>query len=132
MFLLLIEGQSNAFECEVNSYSDEDLVIKESTFRPQDKIYVKLSCKQLPPGVYNTHVNWILPSFGIFRSDNHQFVVEDGSGDRMIYYWMQLSKNDTFTSLFNNSDYRDEYYGEWIVETYVNDFALPRRTININ
>ena len=131
MVLVLSPNTGYTYVCEVDTYSDAALIVRENIFSPRDRIYVKVLCMHLPAGEYNTHVNWILPNLGIFRSDNQPFKVDNRS-DRMVHFWMQLSKNDTFTSLFNNSDYKDEYYGEWVVETYINDVALPKKIININ
>ncbi len=129
--LLISSNIGYTYECEVDTYSDAALIDKKSIFSPRDRIYVKVLCMHLPAGEYNTHVNWILPNLGIFRSDNQQFKVDHRS-DRMVHFWMQLFKNDTFTSLFNNDDYKEEYYGEWVVETYINQIALPRKIVNIN
>jgi hypothetical protein len=130
--LLAFNGeQVYGYECNVNTYGDETFVVEKNTFYPEEKIYVKASCVHLPAGAYKVNANWTRLNIGTIRNHNQQFEM-NSQGDRTIYFWMKLSKKGRFTRMLNNSDYNEEYYGDWRVDIFLNDIPLPSKAFIIN
>ena len=123
VFTILFTNQAHALNCSMQTYGDETFQHKQNIFLPVEKVYVKIRCEELQPGTYDTHINWIIPNVGIIRTDSQSFEMKS-NGDKLVLFWMKLSKNSLLNRTFSTGDYKDEYYGDWILEAYVNDVAI--------
>ena len=99
-------------------------------FSPFDTIYLILNCTGLTPGEHTMHANWLHSARGMIRSDSHTFTSEDGS-KKGLYFWFKLSKKGPVASLLSNQDFHEENFGDWTVETYLDDTKVVERSFSI-
>lgn len=110
--------KSPAFDQEVTEFS------------PFDTIYLILDCTGLRPGDHTMHANWLHNQRGMIRSDSHTFTAEDGN-KRGLYFWFKLSKKGPVASMLSNQDFHEENFGDWTVETYLDDTKVVERSFSI-
>lgn len=122
-FIVLSANYCLCFECKGNTYNDLSLVEPVSTFSPHDKIYLKIACKQLPPGTYIIRANWTHITGGIIRSDGKRFTVTHHE-DRMVYFWIKLLKQGMVLRMLNGNDFDGTLSGQWSVLSYMNNDFL--------
>lgn len=130
VFLLACNTSAQGYDCKSNIYNDISFLDPKKTVSPYDKIFVKIDCSQIPVGSYTIQVNWIKNNYGIIRTNRQDFVI-DVPSDRMIYFWIKLHKKGMLSSGFSGNDYNEEFYGDWTVETYIDDEAVSSNTFLI-
>lgn len=130
-FLILanVQGVMGA-ACSGATYDSTAFQEEVTLFSPYDTIYLILSCSNLIPGEYTMHVNWVHHEKGIIRSDKHDFVTES-SEKRGVYFWFKLSKKGPMASMFTNQDFHEGNFGQWSVETYLEDELVLTRSFSI-
>jgi len=128
--LVFFSGEAFGYDCTTHTYDDISFDQTQSTFFPEDKIFIKITCKRLPPGIYKSRVNWVRHNHGVIRYNDQQFELKLQS-DRGFYFWMKLDKEGSFTRLVNNSDYDEKLLGKWCVEAFLNDDALTTKCFDV-
>lgn len=111
------------FACSGSLYNNTSFEQRVSDFSPYDKIYLVVECTDLQPGEYTMHANWTHQKRGIIRSDKHAFsAVHDRKHG--IFFWLKLSKKGPMASMLSNQDFHEKNFGEWVVETYLNNTLI--------
>lgn len=108
------------FVCSGSMYNNPSFDQRETDFSPYEKIYLIIECTGLQPGDYTMRANWTHRNRGIIRSDKHSFLAEEGRSQG-VFFWFKLSKKGPVSSMLSNQDFHEENFGEWVVETYLND-----------
>ena len=131
MVLLLLVQQSYGAECSGATYNTTAFEKEVSQFSPYEKIYLIIECTGITPGEHTMHANWIHKKRGVIRSDKHSFTALADKNTRGIYFWFKLSKKGPMASMFSNQDFHEENFGEWSVETYLNDELVVTENFTI-
>ena len=119
-----------AFECRSTTYAGTSFETEKSKFSPYDKIYVKVVCKDLEKGNYSVVNNWIHTRRGLVRSNNDNFSMA-WKQDHTMYFWFKLSQKGPLKSAFTNEDFNENYFGEWVAETVINDVPAVEKSFII-
>jgi hypothetical protein len=125
LVLICVQSSSGA-ECTGTTYNSTAFEQQTTQFSPYEKIYLIVSCTGLASGTHTMHANWMHSKRGLVRSDQHIFDAENGA-KRGIYFWFKLSKKGPLASMFSNQDFHEDYFGEWSVETYLDDELVVTR-----
>jgi hypothetical protein len=128
---LLVPRVAEGYDCVSETYNDISFLKIQTTFIPEERVYVRISCLQLSPGEYTIHVNWTRNNYGVIRADEHEFTTESEI-DRVIYFWMKLSKKGLLKRSLSGSDYSDHLFGEWVVDSYINGEPVNNNRFTIN
>lgn len=128
--MVLSAGQAFGFVCSGSMYNNPAFEQRVTTFSPYEKVYLIVECSGLEPGDYTMHANWVHQQRGLIRSDRHEFSAEDGS-KRGIFFWFKLSKKGPMASMLSNQDFHEENFGEWVVETYLDDKLIMTHPFKI-
>jgi len=131
LLFALLSGPAYGFVCSGSLYNDPAFEQRVSDFSPYEKIYLIIECTGLEPGEYTMHANWIHRKRGIIRSDKHLFKAEEGR-KQGVFFWMKLSKKGPVASMLSNQDFHEENFGEWVVETYLNDALILSNQFTIS
>lgn len=132
LLVVLCRGSSaSGFECEAATYSSAELKEVRTVFSPHEKVFVKILCDALEAGEYVMHANWLHRKGGMVRSDQHAFTM-DVKGERVVFFWFKLSKRGPFSSTITNKDFHEENFGEWVVETYLNNSRIAENNFTID
>ena len=123
-------GSASGYECSGSMYNSPAFEQTVGDFSPYEKIYLIVECTGLQPGTYTMRANWTHSKRGVIRSDTHQFTVEDGQ-KQGVFFWMKLSKKGPMQSMLSNQDFHEENFGEWVVETYLNDTPVSANEFTI-
>lgn len=126
---VIVQGAIGA-ECSGATYNSTAFDKETSLFSPYDTVYLIVSCSGLVPGKFTMHVNWVHNTRGVVRSDKHIFVA-DSSEKRGIYFWFKLNKKGPMASMFTNQDFHEKNFGEWSVETYLDDELVLTNSFSI-
>jgi hypothetical protein len=129
LVLATVQGVIGA-QCSGATYDSTAFEEEVTQFSPYDTIYLIISCSDLVPGEHIMHVNWVHNRRGVIRSDKHDFIAETPK-KRGIYFWFKLSKKGPMASMFTNQDFHEENFGEWSVETYLDDKPLLTKSFTI-
>ncbi len=121
----------SAFECQAATYGSAEFKEVRKTFTPREKVFVKIHCSSLEAGEYVMHANWLHKKRGMIRSDKHTFKM-DTKGERVVFFWFKLTKRGPFASVITNKDFHEENFGEWMVETYLNNTKLAASDFTIS
>jgi len=130
MLVSLCTVPVQAFVCSGSLYNNPSFKERTTDFSPYEKIYLIVECTGLESGEYTMHANWTHKQRGVIRSDKHQFTAEH---DRKhgIFFWLKLSKKGPVSSMLTNQDFHEENFGEWVVETYLNDELIVSNEFTI-
>ena len=120
LLLCLCTAPAYGFMCSGTMYNDPSFTEKVTSFSPYEKVFLIVECSGLEPGPYTMHANWIHQQRGIIRSDKHNFEAEKGK-KQGIFFWFKLSPKGPMASMFSGQDFHEENFGQWRVETYLND-----------
>jgi hypothetical protein len=131
IILLLSITLANAFDCVTDTYADQSLTQKTTVFDIGKKVYLGISCTDLPPGDYYVHVNWIRDNSGVIRNESDSFSLSTES-DRVFYFWMKLDTKRFVKRLFSSSDYDENLLGLWYVECYINNTLISKNPFTFN
>lgn len=130
LLLLMSAQHSCGAECTGATYNSTAFQQETAQFSPYEKIYLILSCTGLAPGRHTMHVNWMHSKRGLIRSDQHIFDADAGQ-KQGIYFWFKLSKKGPLASMFSNQDFHEENFGDWSVETYLDDELVVTKPFTI-
>jgi hypothetical protein len=117
-------------ECTGSTYSSADFKEVQSLFSPYEKVFVTVVCSGLEAGEHVMHANWMHKKRGMIRSDTHDFKM-DINGDRFVFFWFKLSRKGPFSSALTNKDFHEENFGEWVVESYLDDSLVSTSKFKI-
>ena len=123
-------GNAHGFVCSGSTYNSPAFEQQVTDFSPYEKIYLIIECTGLQPGEYKMYANWTHQKRGMIRSDKHDFTAEQGLRNS-IFFWMKLSKKGPMSSMLSNQDFHEENFGEWVVETYLNDKLIVSNEFTI-
>ena len=121
----------SGFECQAATYGSAEFKEVRKTFSPHEKVFVKIHCSSLEAEEYVMHANWLHKKRGMIRSDKHTFKM-DIKGERVVFFWFKLTKRGPFSSAITNQDFHEENYGEWMVETYLNNTKVAVNDFTIS
>ena len=130
-FYFFLCGQVFGYDCVADTYEEvlSDKVTK--SFLAGDKIYVKISCLQLPPGQYSLVVNWNKHNHGTVRTDTNRFVIKY-RGDREVYFWMKVGKKGLLNRALSLSDYNTDLIGGWTTHSFLNGEPVAESAFTVN
>ena len=116
--------------CNGKLYNNSSFSKPQKSFSVLDKIYLKVSCNDLPVGNYTVISDWISPQGKLIRQNTHNFDVNE-PGDYMSYSWMKLLRKGPLQRNFTGQDINLEHYGEWIVKAYLQgkEVAVKKFTV---
>lgn len=120
----------SVFDCSADTYAQSSFEEPKRSFIPHDRIYLMIDCRNLRPGFYTMHVNWVHDSLGLVRTDSHEFTL-DRPGDQTIFFWFKLLRRGPLTSAFTNQDFYERHFGEWTVDGYLNDQPVSSNRFSI-
>ncbi len=131
--LLLMTFSSHVYgvECTGNTYREAEFDKEETHFSPYDTIYLIVDCTDLEPGMHTMHANWVHAQRGLVRSDKYQFENSERE-KRGIYFWFKLSKKGPIASMLSNQDFYEKNFGDWTVDTYVDDELVLTRQFTLS
>ncbi len=134
LLIMSVAGHASSvfgFECEAATYNSREFKEVRTVFSPYEKVYVKIRCGALEAGEYAMHANWLHKKRGMVRSDKHTFKM-DIRGERVVFFWFNLTKRGPFSSTITNKDFHEENFGEWVVETYLNNSKIAENNFTID
>lgn len=128
---LAIHGLAFGYDCTSDTYQNTSAENESKSFLAGDKIYVKISCLQLPPGEYSLVVNWDKFNRGTVRTDKNIFIVRY-KADRDVYFWMQVGKKGLANRIISLNDYNTDLIGKWTARPYINNEPVEESKFTVD
>jgi len=113
---------AQAYQCKSELYDNLAFLEPKDSFSIKEKVYIKITCDELPEADLEISVSWYNTLGELFRSDSQDIVTKQGDS-RMIYFWIKLQQKGKLTSSYDDKLFSDKSYGQWKVESYVTDKA---------
>lgn len=104
--------------CNGELYKDPSFSHPERSFSVFDKVYLRITCNDLPAGSYTVVSDWINPQGKLVRQNTHDFEVKETTA-YMSYSWMKLLRNGPLQRNLTGRDVDIDHYGEWTVKAYL-------------
>lgn len=130
LFLLLCCSSVHGFVCSGSMYNSPAFQERVTSFSPFEKVYLIIECSGLKPGEHTMHANWIHQQRGVIRSDKHSFTAEEDK-KQGIFFWFKLSKKGPMASMFSGQDFHEDNFGDWTVESYLDDQLILKQPFTI-
>lgn len=112
-------------------YADTTFTNELYQFTPFDKIYIVYDFINVPPGQYNLSVDWITPFGSLERQTTHTFTVDKTVPSYRVYFWLKLVKRGLIKRTLTGQYYKEEFYGEWKVNYYLNGVNIGWKTFQV-
>lgn len=103
------------------------------SFAPKEKIFARIKIKDLQPGQYSFHTEWINP-LGELQDESAFSFEHHRQEDFRAQSWMRLIRAGFFkrlASVSKASGYSAEFFGRWQVVFYLNGEKIASRHFDI-
>ncbi len=113
-------------------FVDADPAKEQYQFTPYEKIYLVLTVRNLPPGPHNLAVDWITPFGSLERQTSHTITATDTVSAFKVSFWFKLMKRGPLKRTLTGQDYKEEFYGEWKVNYYLDGLPVGSRGFEVH
>ncbi len=112
-------------------FADEGFHEEKYTFSPYEKIYIVLDFHDISPGKYNMTADWITPWGKMERQTPYVFALERSAASHRVFFWLKLKRRGRLKQILRGSDFKEEFFGEWTVQIYVNGRKVATRKFRV-
>lgn len=133
---LLVSGQpavaAESYLVRDKMYADSEFKSEQYRFNPHDKIYVVLDFVNIPAGQYNLTADWITPWGSLERQTTHAFSLERTTPAYQVYFWLKLHRKGPLKRALTGVEFKEEFFGEWKVNYYLNGLSIGQRKFEVH
>lgn len=133
-FMLTVVSTLNASESYLSNsamYADTSFEKEQYKFSTYDKMYLVLDFINLPPGQHDLIVDWLTPFGNLERQTSHTITSTDKLSSHRIYFWLKLIKRGPLKRTLTGQEYKEEFYGEWKVNFYLNSLPIGWKSFEV-
>ena len=108
--------------CRASTFSDDAFTQNGSEFSVSQKVYLKVTCRQLPVGTYIINTQWV-DSHGQLQTERaHRFTIDSPKPGTSYsaYFGLTHFPKGMLRQMVSGGEYGDEQYGNWSILTYLN------------
>lgn len=119
--------------CRASTFSDAACTRKGSEFMVTQKVYLKVTCRQLPVGMYIINTQWIDAHGQLQTERAHTFTVDSHrpGTSYSAYFGLTHFPKGFLRQIVSGGEYADEQYGNWSILTYLNGDTIDTVSFSV-
>ncbi len=101
------------------------------TFSPYERMYLVLDFFTIPMGEYTLSADWLTPQGKLERQTLYTFSLDGLKSSHRIFFWLQLKKRGRLKQIMRGSDFKEQFYGEWKVQVFLNGKKITEKKFKV-